>query len=73
MVYESALTESLRAAAVAGLGMAWLPPHFVPDDLDAGRLVHAGSARHEVRLGVNSMPTRPAWGSGRPESRSMNS
>jgi LysR family transcriptional regulator, hypochlorite-specific transcription factor HypT len=52
VVYESALTESLRAAATAGLGLAWLPRHFVQDDLRQGRLVHAGGARHEVRLTV---------------------
>ncbi len=52
VVYESTLTESLRAAAIAGLGIAWLPRHFVQDDLDGGGLVHAGSARHEVQLGI---------------------
>ncbi len=52
VVFESTLTESLRAAAIAGLGLAWLPRHFVQDDLDAGRLVSAGSARHEMRLGI---------------------
>jgi LysR family transcriptional regulator, hypochlorite-specific transcription factor HypT len=52
VVYESAHTESLRAAAVAGLGIAWLPRHFVQDDLQQGRLLHAGDARHEVPLDV---------------------
>lgn len=52
VVYESALTESLRAAAAAGLGLAWLPRHFVQEDLDRGSLVHAGSSKHDVQLGI---------------------
>jgi LysR family transcriptional regulator, hypochlorite-specific transcription factor HypT len=52
VVYESALTDSLRAAAVAGFGLAWLPRHFVQDDLRQGRLVHAGGVRHQVKVGI---------------------
>ena len=28
---------ALAAAAVAGLGIAWLPDHFIKDYLDSGR------------------------------------
>ncbi len=50
--FESALTASLHAAALAGFGLAWLPWHFVEDDLQRGTLVHAGGARHEVMLHI---------------------
>lgn len=52
VVYECASSESLRAAAVSGLGLAWLPAHFVADDLATGLLVHAGRSSHEVALGI---------------------
>lgn len=52
LAYESTLTGSLRAAAIAGLGVAWLPIHFVAHDLQQGTLVHAGGARHEVKLDI---------------------
>lgn len=52
VIYESTLTGSLRAAAMAGFGLAWLPWHFVDDELKQGTLVHAGGARHEVMLHI---------------------
>ncbi len=50
--YESTLTGSLRAAAIVGTGVAWLPIHFIAQDLEQGTLVHAGGARHEVKLQI---------------------
>jgi DNA-binding transcriptional LysR family regulator len=52
VVYESTLSDSLRAAALAGFGLAWLPLHLVAEDLDRGVLVHAGTPRHEVKLHI---------------------
>lgn len=52
VTYESTLTESLLAAARAGFGLAWLPWHFVQDELQRGTLAHAGGARHEVKLHI---------------------
>lgn len=37
-VFESPLAESLRRAALEGLGIAWLPVHLVADDLAQGTL-----------------------------------
>ena len=52
VAYESTLSDSLRAAALAGFGLAWLPLHLVAEDLDRGALVHAGVLRHEVKLHI---------------------
>lgn len=52
VTYESTLTDSLRAAALAGFGLAWLPLHLVAEDLDRGALAHAGAPRHEVKLHI---------------------
>jgi DNA-binding transcriptional LysR family regulator len=49
-VVESALAEALRASAVAGLGVAWLPQSLVSDDVERGVLVRAGDAEFDVAL-----------------------
>ena len=49
-VVESALAEALRASAVAGLGLAWLPHSLVADDVERGVLVRAGDAGFDVAL-----------------------
>lgn len=49
-VVESALAEALRAAAVAGLGVAWLPHSLVADDLGRGSLVRAAAAEFDLPL-----------------------
>jgi len=49
-VVQSALAEALRASAIAGLGVAWLPLSLVADDLRRGDLVRAGSAEFDVAL-----------------------
>jgi len=51
-VVESALAEALRAAAVAGLGVAWLPDSLVASDLESGALVRAGGVEFDVALQI---------------------
>lgn len=51
-VLESSLVEALRAHALAGLGVAWLPASVVADDLNAKRLLRAGPALLDVPLRV---------------------
>jgi LysR family transcriptional regulator, hypochlorite-specific transcription factor HypT len=51
-VVESALAEALRGAAIAGLGVAWLPLSLVADDLARGLLVRAGGAEFDVDLQI---------------------
>ncbi|MFZ9551895.1 MAG: LysR family transcriptional regulator [Hylemonella sp.] len=52
VVYESALAEALRAAALAGMGLAWLPLSLVEEDLARGALVRASSEDYDVSLQV---------------------
>jgi DNA-binding transcriptional LysR family regulator len=51
-VFQSALAEALRAAAVAGLGVAWLPVSLVKDDVAHGSLVRAGDSDFDLPLQV---------------------
>ncbi len=51
-VFESALVEALRATALEGLGVAWLPGSLIADDLNHKRLVRAGPASLDVPLRV---------------------
>ncbi|MFO1328538.1 MAG: LysR family transcriptional regulator [Rubrivivax sp.] len=51
-VLESSLVEALRAHALAGLGVAWLPASVIADDLNAKRLLRAGPATLDVPLRV---------------------
>ena len=51
-VFESALAEALRAGAVAGLGVAWLPDSLVANDLECGALVRAGGAEFDLALQI---------------------
>lgn len=43
LAYESAFAEALRAQALAGAGIAWLPMKLVAADLESKRLVSAGA------------------------------
>lgn len=51
-VFESSLVEALRAHALAGLGVAWLPASVIADDLNAKRLLRAAPATLDVPLRV---------------------
>ncbi len=57
-VFESALVESLRATALEGLGVAWLPGSLITDDLNHKRLVRAGAASLDVPLRVRVFAER---------------
>lgn len=57
-VLESALVEALRAHALAGLGVAWLPASVIADDLNAKRLLRAGPAGLDVPLRVKLFAKR---------------
>lgn len=43
-VYENSFAEALKAMAVAGFGLTWLPMNSVQPELASGRLVRAGPA-----------------------------
>ena len=57
-VFESALVEALRATALEGLGVAWLPGSLIADDLNHKRLVRAGPTSLDVPLRVRVFAER---------------
>ena len=61
-VFESALVEALRATALEGLGVAWLPSNLIADDLNHKRLVRAGPVSLDVPLQVRVYAERSLLG-----------
>ncbi len=63
IVYENSMSEALRAMALAGQGMAWLPQSLIQEDLDRGLLVPAAEDKWhtvlEIRLYRYSKRNRP--------------
>ena len=57
LCFESALAAGLKAMAVAGRGVAWLPYHAVKPELAAGQLVVAGSERWTMPLQIRAYRT----------------
>jgi len=51
-VYENANADSLRAEALAGRGLAWLPSRLVQPQLGAGSLVRAGDDDWAESVGI---------------------
>jgi LysR family transcriptional regulator, hypochlorite-specific transcription factor HypT len=52
LVYESALAEALRAQAISGAGVAWLPMKLIAADLESGKLVAAGPNLPDAELTI---------------------
>lgn len=52
IVYETAMAEGLKAMAIQGSGVAWIPDFSARDDLQAGRLVRAGGDQWDIPLEV---------------------
>ena len=50
--YENSMAEALRAMAVQGHGLAWLPHMTIHGDLRSGRLARAGDERWDVPLEI---------------------
>jgi DNA-binding transcriptional LysR family regulator len=63
-VYENAMSAGLKAMALAGRGIAWIPESLVSDELRSGALVPAGDASWnlptEIRLYRARVRSRPA-------------
>lgn len=51
-VYESSISPTLKAMAVEGFGLAWVPSAFVADDLAAGRLVRAAEQADDIVVDI---------------------
>ncbi|HVE22875.1 MAG TPA: LysR substrate-binding domain-containing protein [Acidocella sp.] len=57
LCFESALAAGLKAMAVAGRGVAWLPHHAVKPELAAGQLVVAGAECWTMPLQIRAYRT----------------
>ncbi len=55
VVFTSHLAAALKALALEGRGMAWLPKTLVAADLDSGTLVLAGSSDQGIRVAIKLM------------------
>ncbi|MGO4572385.1 LysR family transcriptional regulator [Microvirga sp. 2TAF3] len=51
-VYENTMSEGLKAMAVAGWGLAWIPESILVDDLAAGRVVRAGAPSWDLSVDI---------------------
>ena len=51
-VYESSIAPTLKAMAIEGFGLAWIPKAHIIDDLAAGRLVRAGGASDDIHVEI---------------------
>ena len=50
--YENSMAEALRAMAVQGHGLAWLPQMSIRNDLRAGRLARAGGEQWDIPMEI---------------------
>jgi LysR family transcriptional regulator, hypochlorite-specific transcription factor HypT len=51
-IYENTMSEGLKAMALAGWGLAWIPESIIVDDLAAKRIVRAGDPSWDLSVDV---------------------
>ncbi|MFP9230404.1 LysR family transcriptional regulator [Pectobacterium cacticida] len=51
-MYENSMSINLKAMALAGSGVAWLPESLIKEELISGDLVRAGSSHWDVPLDI---------------------
>lgn len=51
-VYESSIAPTLKAMAIEGFGLAWIPHAHILDELASGKLVRAGEAADEILVDI---------------------
>lgn len=51
-VYESSIAPTLKAMAIEGFGLAWIPRAHIIDELASGKLVRAGNADDEIGVDI---------------------
>lgn len=61
-VFTAHLASVLRPMVLSGRGIAWLPQSLIANDLDAGRLVLAGSEQWQIPLQVRLYRDRSKLG-----------
>ncbi len=52
-VYESSISPTLKAMALEGFGLAWIPSTYVADDLASGRLVRAAEPKDDIIVDIS--------------------
>ena len=52
-VYESSIAPTLKAMAIEGFGLAWIPSAHVAEDLKSGRLVRAAEPKDDIFVDIN--------------------
>jgi len=52
-VYETSIASALKAMAVEGYGVAWVPQSIVAEDLADNRLVRAGGEDDDIPVNIN--------------------
>ncbi len=52
-VYESSISPTLKAMAIEGFGLAWIPSAHVAGDLESGRLVRAAEPKDDIFVDIN--------------------
>lgn len=50
--YESSIATAVRAMAVEGFGVAWIPMSIVADDLECGRLMRAADQGDDIPMNI---------------------
>ncbi len=51
-IYENTMSEGLKAMALAGWGLAWIPESIIVDDLAANRIVRAGDPSWDLSVDI---------------------
>jgi len=51
-IYESSIAPTLKAMAIEGFGLAWIPQAHILGDLASGKLVRAGEAADEILVDI---------------------
>lgn len=52
MVYENGMAVALKAMAISGQGVAWLPQSLMPDEWKRGVLVRAGAEKYDINVEI---------------------
>ncbi len=51
-VYDSSISPTIKAMAVEGFGLAWIPIGYIADELEKGRLVRAAEPKDDIFVDI---------------------
>ncbi len=52
-VYDSSISQTLKAMAIEGFGLAWIPSAHIVDELANGLLVRAAERKDDIEVDIN--------------------